>query len=324
MATMNPLEQKARSSFIKGFIIALLIGIIIAGFLGMELYKKIGEENQRIAAQKTVLVMKSAVKSGEEVTEAMFTTKKVDADVAPATALTTAAYGTLAAQTDSQGNVVTNEKGEAISNKILAKIDIDAKTVLTTDMITTEEANVTDDLREQEYNTVVLPTLLSTGDTIDIRLRLPSGVDYIVVAKKKVTIPELGTNTAATTILMNLTESETLTMSAAIVDAYKITGSKLYATKYTDPGIQNAATLTYVPSSETKDIVDKDPNQVTTARNALVTLYNLYYDTYRKYINSALSTVDSTTQQTQVQSGTSTETAAQQSQRKTYLDSLAQ
>ena len=27
MATLNPLEQKARSSFIKGFVIALLIGI---------------------------------------------------------------------------------------------------------------------------------------------------------------------------------------------------------------------------------------------------------------------------------------------------------
>ena len=43
-STMNPLERKARASFIKGFFIALLIGILIIAFLALQLFNKI-EEN---------------------------------------------------------------------------------------------------------------------------------------------------------------------------------------------------------------------------------------------------------------------------------------
>ena len=50
MATMNPLEQKARSSFIKGFVIALLIGIIISGFLGYRIYFMNKAEEERVNA----------------------------------------------------------------------------------------------------------------------------------------------------------------------------------------------------------------------------------------------------------------------------------
>lgn len=312
MATMNPLEQKARSSFFKGLAIALLIGILVAGFLGMQIFKMKGEENQRIAAQKDVLILSQSVKSGDEITSAMFTKGKADANVAPSTILTVAAYNTLSS--DENGN----------SKKVLAKIDIDAKTIVTSDMLVSEDNAVTSDLREQEYNMIVLPTLLATGDTIDVRLRLPNGVDYIVVSKKKVTVPNLGTTTAATTITMELSEGETLTMSAAIIDAYKIKGSKLYANKYTDPGIQTAASLTYVPSAETVNIVNTDENQVATAKNALIELYNKNYNTYRKDINSTLSGIDSTEQKSGVESGTSSETSTQQSQRKSYLESLAE
>lgn len=312
MATMNPLEQKARSSFLKGLAIALVIGILVSGFLGMQIFKMKGEENQRIAAQKDVLVLNTTVKSGDEITSAMFTKAKADKDVAPTSALTVAAYNTLSS--DENGN----------AKKVLAKIDIDAKTIITNDMLVSEDNAVTSDLRVQEYNMVVLPTLLATGDTIDVRLRLPNGVDYIVLAKKKVTVPDLGTTTASTTITIELTEGETLTMSAAIVDAYKIKGSKLYANKYTDPGIQTAASLTYVPSSETVNIVNTDENQVTTAKNALIDLYNKNYNTYRKDINSAINGVEATEQKSNVESGTAAETSTQQSQRKSYLESLAQ
>ena len=40
-STMNPLERKARASFIKGFFIALLIGILIIAFLALQLFNKI-------------------------------------------------------------------------------------------------------------------------------------------------------------------------------------------------------------------------------------------------------------------------------------------
>ena len=54
MATMNPLEQKARSSFIKGFVIALLIGIIISGFLGYRIYF-IKQEQKKKDQQKNTI-----------------------------------------------------------------------------------------------------------------------------------------------------------------------------------------------------------------------------------------------------------------------------
>ena len=315
MATMNPLEKKARSSFIKGLLIAGLIGIIVIVILTVQIFKMGGEENQRIASQKNVVIIKQDIKSGEEITSDMLLTVKANSEVASTGAMTMADFSTLSTATDDAGNTA--------NLRVLAKIDISAKTVITEDMLSTEETAVSNDLRQQEYNMIVLPSTLADGDTIDIRLRLPNGADYIVLSKKKVKLADLNGAVSATTILINVTEDQILTMSAAIVDAYKISGSKLYATKYTDPGLQAVATATYIPSNDTINLIDKDPNIVTTARNALITRYNENYSTYRTGIQSTINSIESSTQQSRVESGTSSETATQQAERKTYLDSLA-
>ena len=226
MATLNPLEQKARSSFIKGFVIALLIGILASGFLGMQLYKKIGEEKQRLNAQKKVVVL----------TEDMFTTKMVDPDIAQTGAVD--AYNKLSAyflsdingnridtQIDKNNNkkmiitiaaeanqankgqyeVLTDENGsyyykttsgetkyiQLANTALVAKIDLNKNTVMSADMIEESNEKTTDDLREQEYNMITLPTDLKDNDVIDIRLRIPTGEDYIVQSKKRVKL--LGT-----------------------------------------------------------------------------------------------------------------------------------
>ena len=315
MATMNPLEKKARSSFIKGLLIAGLIGIIVIVILTVQIFKMRGEENQRIASQKNVVIIKQDIKSGEEITSDMLLTVKANSEVASTGAMTMADFSTLSTATDDAGNTA--------NLRVLAKIDISAKTVITEDMLSTEETAVSNDLRQQEYNMIVLPSTLADGDTIDIRLRLPNGADYIVLSKKKVKLADLNGAVSATTILINVTEDQILTMSAAIVDAYKISGSKLYATKYTDPGLQAVSTATYIPSNDTINLIDKDPNIVTTARNALITRYNENYSTYRTGIQSTINSIESSTQQSRVESGTSSETATQQAERKTYLDSLA-
>lgn len=315
MATMNPLEKKARSSFIKGLLIAGLIGIIVIVILTVQIFKMRGEENQRIASQKNVVIIKQDIKSGEEITSDMLLTVKANSEVASTGAMTMADFSTLSTATDDAGNTA--------NLRVLAKIDISAKTVITEDMLSTEETAVSNDLRQQEYNMIVLPSTLADGDTIDIRLRLPNGADYIVLSKKKVKLADLNGAVSATTILINVTEDQILTMSAAIVDAYKISGSKLYATKYTAPGLQAVATATYIPSNDTINLIDKDPNIVTTARNALITRYNENYSTYRTGIQSTINSIESSTQQSRVESGTSSETATQQAERKTYLDSLA-
>lgn len=68
MSTLNPLEQKARSSFIKGILVAAVIGAIIIGFLGMQIYQMNGKEKQRLAGQKSVKVLSRDITSGELIT----------------------------------------------------------------------------------------------------------------------------------------------------------------------------------------------------------------------------------------------------------------
>lgn len=314
MATLNPLEKKARSSFIKGLLIAGLIGIIIIAMLVLWIFKLNGEEKERIAAQKTVVILNSEVKSGEEITSDMLTTQLANAEVATSGAITMGQFSEL--------SEITDEAGNLLPIKVLAKIDIPAKSILTADMISTEEEVVTNDLREQEYNMIVPITNLESGDTIDIRLRLPSGEDYIVISKKKVTLTDLGGVYSTETLLLNVTEEEILTMSAAIVDAYQIAGSKLYATKYTDPGLQSKASTTYVPSQATVRLVDTDPNIVATARNELINRYNNTYSQYRQGVNDALSAIDETIKASGIESNTESEIATQEAERKTYLESV--
>ena len=372
MATLNPLEQKARSSFIKGFVIALLIGIAASAFLGLQLYKKIGEENQRLSAQKSVVVINQDVSSGQLLTEDMFKTIKVDPDMAQSSAVN--AYNKLQAyflsdkngnridttidkngnttltitiaaessqsnggkyevQIDDNGNYFyTDLNGETkyielADTALIAKIDLSKNTVISASMIGESNEKTTDDLREQEYNMLVLPSDLATDDIVDIRLRLPSGVDYIVLSKKRVRLLGSDSGTISNypnTIVIKETEGELLTMSAAIVDAYKIKGCKLYAIKYIDPGIQDQAQQTYVPSYETEKLVERDPNIVETAKNALIQYYNNNADNaIREKIQNAINQETAETQKSAVESGTSSEISEQQSERKQYLQTLS-
>ncbi|MCI8655115.1 MAG: hypothetical protein HFJ48_04505 [Clostridia bacterium] len=165
---------------------------------------------------------------------------------------------------------------------LIAKLDMKMNTVVTLEMIAKSDERITDDVRKQEYNCVVLPLDLETGDYVDFRLLLPNGQDYIVVSKKQVTLataedpnPEVGTLwTSSDTIWVNLREDEILSMSCAIVDAYKISGAKLYATVYKDPGMQRPATPTYLVNAETAALLQKDPNILSEALTELRSRYN--------------------------------------------------
>ena len=372
MATLNPLEQKARSSFIKGFVIALLIGILVSGFLGMQLYKKIGEEKQRLNAQKKVVVIKQNVVSGQLLTEDMFTTKMVDPDIAQTGAVD--AYNKLSAyflsdingnridtQIDKNNNkkmiitiaaeanqankgqyeVLTDENGsyyykttsgetkyiQLANTALVAKIDLNKNTVMSADMIEESNEKTTDDLREQEYNMLTLPTDLKDNDVIDIRLRIPTGEDYIVQSKKRVKLLGTGNggdaSTYANTISIKQSEGDILTMSAAIVDAYRMKGCKFYATKYTDPGLQNQAQLTYIPSTETEYLIQRDPNIVEKAKAALIQYFNNNADNaIRGRIVNSINKENEENQKSAVESGTSAEISEQQSERKQYLQAL--
>ena len=177
-----------------------------------------------------VIVLNKEIKSGSTVTAADYSVQTVNKSIAP---------------TDAIG---------AINGTAVAKIDLSAGTVLSNSMLTQENERLTKDLREQQYNMITLPTDLVAGDFIDIRLQLSDGGDYIVASKKSVQ------KATDTTVWLKMNEEEILAMSNAIVEYYTMAGSKLYATKYTDPGSQEAAVTTYSPNDTVRALMLNDDN----------------------------------------------------------------
>ena len=68
MATMNPLERKARGSFIKGIVVAGLIGIIAVAILVIQIINMNRAEQERLATLTTIYVLNQDVKSGQVIT----------------------------------------------------------------------------------------------------------------------------------------------------------------------------------------------------------------------------------------------------------------
>ncbi|WP_222120778.1 SAF domain-containing protein [Paenibacillus sp. Y412MC10] len=141
------------------------------------------------------------------------------------------------------------------------KIALTAGTPLTQEML--YESGVTpQDLRNQEFRMIELPTKLAKNDYVDVRVKFPSGEDYIVLSKKKVEDLNAGT------VWHTMNEQEILTMSSAIVDAY-LNDASIYSISYVEPGIQQAAKVTYPANQAVLDLIESDPNIVQKATTAL-------------------------------------------------------
>ena len=115
---------------------------------------------------------------------------------------------------------------------------------------------------------LTLPTTIAEGDYIDIRLTLPNGQDLIVVSKKEVK------SILGNTVGLKLSEGEILMMESAIVEAYIMSASKLYAIQYVEPGMQQAAINTYTPTDAVKGLIERNSNIVPEAKKALTDRFN--------------------------------------------------
>ena len=403
---MKPMQRKANNSFLLGIVITLLITGAIIVFLIFQVMNLNETISEREATLTSIYVMSDDVKSGQVITNELFTTMQVFSDTVPANAIEDMTMLDTYFLSDELGNqaytgyklrddnnIITNipdangdgykilssDDYEGLSETdrsrfsevttvqyinrnnencemlydadldryyilvpdgdgnytkelletmpLIAKIDLNANTVITPEMFT-EGQLTSDDLRTQEYNVIVPQTQLMTDDYIDVRLRLPDGQDLIVVSHKKITIPEMEDGTLSTTnLLMDLTEDEILTMSCAIVESYQMNGSMLYATKYVEPGIQDAATPTYIPNVQTIALVRNDPNIVQTAKQELISRYNddvatpngdtqIIRDTIDSAINSNEDAADSVIEKTE------DEISSLQDERETYIESM--
>lgn len=297
----NPMQKKSRRSFLLGILVAVIIMGIVVAILLMQIMKMQEAEQERLDSLVVAYALKQDVKSGDVVDSTMFTTVEVDSGAVPSNAV----------------------NGNTLDENTIAKIDLSKGTIITNSMITTSDEALTSDLRVQEYNMIMLSSGLTTDDYIDIRLRMPSGLDYVIVSKKKVEVPIIDGVESVNTIWVKLTEEETLAMSNAIVEAYMMEGAVLYTTKYVEPGTQEKSTPTYIPSEAVINLVQRDPNIVQEAKNAMISRYNENAGQIRGSINGELSQIEEDDRTTNLNAGVSSEVTTAQEQRQSYLDSLA-
>lgn len=346
---VNPMQRKSRNSLLIG----LIIGLVIAAGVGALLFNEINKLNETIdkenKAKVMVYVLNTDVTAGQTLTSDMFSKMAVNKAGVPENAVGDDIEAKLGEYSlaDKEGNPISTDKdGNLVLKKgdtttkvfvddttglyytgsstnknfidttqkpVVAAVDMYANTVITSKLI--KRTDLTSDVRKAEYNMVVLPVDLVTGEYVDIRLMLPNGQDFIVVSKKAVEFPE-GINN---TIWMNLSEEEILIMSSAIVEAYKINGAKLYAIKYVDSGSQEAAIATYVPSGEVTSLISSDENIVNKASEALKARYSESNKELRNnYINDQVGAGTEENAATGMQESITTT----KTDRQTYLESL--
>lgn len=307
---MNPMQKKAQNSFLLGMLVTLLVTGIIIGVLILKLTQITKQQQEEKANLKQVYVTQTDINSGDTVTSDKLVLKTINSSLAPSNVLS-------ATDLESKANV-TDEKGNLVRKvNIISKINMKAGTVVTTDMVKAE-GELNNDVRKVEYNAITLTSQLKSGKYIDVRLRLPSGSDYVVVSHKKIEIPEVDGVESAQTIWLELSEDEILTLNCAIVESYKMKGSLLYAIEYIEPGLQEKATVNYSPNNEVYELIQQDPNCVKTAVDEIVKRNRALS---RNNINAELNR-NTDTAKDDVITGIEQEIKQMQEERQKYLDSL--
>lgn len=295
---MNPMQRKANNYLLIGVLVTLLVTGSVIVLLFMKLNNLQKEMKAQEEAMKNVYVVAQNIKSGDIVSYDNLIQKKVSSSVIPS-------------------NVLSVE----LTENTIAKIDLAAGTIITDNMVQDSDQKTTNDLRKQEYNMVVLPSQIQSGDYIDIRLRLSNGVDFIVASRKCIEIPMIEGVDSSSTIIVNMTEAETMVMSNAIIEAYIDQGAYLYATTYVEPGLQTTVVPTYVPSGTVQNVINSNPNIEQEAKISLISRYNQNVAIRTNMIEGALSQyiqdrVDN------IEAGVQEEIAKAKEEREAYLQSL--
>ena len=297
---MNPMQRRARNSFLTGMLITLVIMSLVVIILLSKINQLNEDKEKLIALQQSVYVAAEDIISGGEVTSELLTKEVVQTTMDLSNALTIDDF----AEIDDEGNEFIIE--------YTSKVEIPAGTIITKDMVQEVGDELTKDQRIQEYNMIILPSELKNGEFIDIRLKLASGVDYVVLSKKKVL------QCTSDTIWMKLTEDEILTLGNAIIDAYQSNGSKLYAIKYVEAGMQEAAVRTYMVNTSVFGLLANDPNALEDAKVGLLERYNSLGQSQR--INEIDPSISPNAGS--VQSGVQSEISAMKAAREAFVEAL--
>lgn len=294
---VNPMQKKARNSFLLGMLLTFLICAIIGVVLYILIIGPEKKSNSEKGAAIKAYALNTDVKSGEEITAGMLSSIDTYANLIPQNYIDLAKLSS-----------VGDDK------KVIAKIDLYKNTILTSSTVTTEENAVTKDVRTMEYNMIMLPINVNVGDYVDIRLTFPNGQDFIVVAKKEIK------NIQGNTITFDMSEEEILMINSAVVESYIMKASNIYVAKYVEPGMQEKADNTYTPTSEVIKLIDTDSNIVDTAKFELGARFNAEL---RGQMNSATDQY-SQSSLTNIEEGIQKQIENAKKAREEYLTSLGE
>ncbi len=192
MLGMNQIKKK----MLVGFGIGLLIGLVIAGItitvsvMTVKSYENGTNKKYKKLFIKEVVSLKRDVIQGEIIKDEDVKKTEVHRNNAPAN---------QASKSDVVGKI--------------AKYNIPKNIPLVEGMFS--EDVIAQDMRTLEYNTILMPSDLAEQDFVDVRVRYPSGVDYVVLKQKKVE------KIANTTMWFNVNEEEMLLMNGASRCIYK-------------------------------------------------------------------------------------------------------
>lgn len=237
MMLVGPMKKKMVTTVIVVIIIVSLIFGVLGYFL---LSSKQNQINELMKKAEVVerYVFTENLPAGHIIDKEDLTLAVVKAESTPSNSYSTRTTVTAANKEEIYLLTGTNYKvGESLNTLDLLvgrklEINVSQKTTLTDEMLVALDGMPSDDLRTEEFTMINIPSDVIEGDYIDVRILFPTGEDFTVLVGKKV---EKITNS---TIFLNLTEDDTLTMGSAIVEAYMYEGTKLYATKYVDPSNQ--------------------------------------------------------------------------------------
>ena len=142
---------------------------------------------------------------------------------------------------------------DEVSGRVF-KIAVNPGTPVTSNMTMSEA--IEDDMRDRDIILDRVTVGIAEGDYIDIRITMPYGDDYLVLSHKRVY--GLGDNT----VKLYLSEFEWMQYQGALVDYYLNSqyGCTIYADKYIEPGIQQAAVKYYTVPTNIAELIQKDPN----------------------------------------------------------------
>lgn len=252
MIGMNQIKKRLLYGILIGLAVGV-IGIVITIIITNKTIKSYENgTNKDFLDNYTTMVVtfNRDVRQGETITADMISMARVHVTTVPSNVA-------------SQGGAVGQ----------IAKYNIPKNVTVVNSMLST--SIISQDVRTQQVTAVLLPAKLTVGEIIDIRLQVPSGIEYVVLPQKQVL------DISGTTIWLNLSEEELLLLNSAIVDSYYTEGSKLYAVEYADPDTQiktdDAAmeeARAYIESKITEELDALTDGEISKANEALTEANN--------------------------------------------------